>query len=112
MEELPDNFVGYFGTWGEPGHHLHPLSVWVTSSFWSAELDGEEIDSMLVPKGFSVFEYKGVTILGIPHSLDDKRPGSKSLFIVKGKHDAEYMVEKMKEYPEIYDIFKKLAEKY
>lgn len=114
MENLPDDFVGYFGTMGDSGHNLYPLNKYVydKGGDWAAEFDGNAIMQQLDSKSFRLIHYKGVTIVGFPRSLDDKRGCSKSLFIVKGNHNAEYMVEKMKEYPEIYDIFRKLEERF
>lgn len=114
MENLPDDFVGYFGTMGKAGHNLYPLNKYVydKGGDWAAEFDGDAIMQQLDSKSFRLIYYKGVTIVGFPRSLDDKRPGSKSLFIVKGEHDSVTMVNKMKEYPEIYEIFTKLENKF
>lgn len=34
---------------------------------------------------FKIAEFKGWTILGIPASLDDHRPGSKTVIFIEGK---------------------------
>lgn len=114
MVELPDNFIAYFGTWGCAGHDLKPLNInfYDEGGDWAAEFDSYAVEKHLTYESFRLFHYKGVTIIGYPRSLDDHRGGSKSLFIVKGQHDADYMIEKMKEYPEVYKIFEKLADKY
>jgi len=114
MENLPDDFIGYFGTMGRSGHNLYPLNKYVydKSGDWAAEFDSDAIMSQLDSKNFRLIHYKGVTIVGFPRSLDDERPGSKSLFIVKGELDGITMVNKMKEYPEIYEIFAKLENKF
>lgn len=114
MEELPDGFVGYFGTMGHPGHNLYPLNKWFydKGGDWAALFDSEYIARQLTYDSFKLIHCEGVTIIGFPRSVDDDRGGSKSLFIVKGNHDGEYMVNKMKEYPEIYKIFTDLMKKY
>lgn len=114
MVELPDNFIAYFGTWGCAGHDLKPLNInfYDEGGDWAAEFDSYAVMKHLTYESFRLFHYKGVTIIGYPRSLDDHRGGSKSLFIVKGQHDVDYMVERMKEYPEVYKIFTKLADKF
>ena len=115
MVDLPDNFVAYFGTSGyHSGHNLVPLEIafYDKGGDWAAEFDSEAVMRYLTYDSFRLFYYKGVTIVGYPRSLDDHRSGSKSLFIVKGEHDADYMVAKMKEYPQVYRIFSRLAAKF
>ena len=114
MKELPDNFVAYFGTWGCAGHDLKPLSVnfYDDGGDWAAAFDSDAVMKNLSYETFRLFYFKGTTIVGYPRSLDDHRGGCKSLFIVKGEHEADYMVDRMKEYPDVYGIFKKLAEQY
>ena len=114
MKELPDNFIAYFGTWGRPGHNLTPLNVnfYDEGGDWAAEFDSDAVMKFLSYESFSLFYYKGCTIIGYPRSVDDERGGSKSLFIAKGEHDDDYMVAKMKEYSDVYEIFSKLAEQY
>lgn len=117
-QELPPNFVGYFGTMGRAGHDLYVLegNIDTESVFeWAGKFDQDWILLKLDIAGFKVFWWEGadVTILGYPRSLDDSRPGSKSLFIVKGNYTSDYssLLNKMRQYPEIYDIFEKLAKK-
>ena len=115
MVELPDNFVGFFGcTMRGGGHNLEPLSVWFydVGGDWAAEFDSDAIMRHLRTDSFALIMYRGVTIVGYPRSLVDKRGGSKTLFIWKGEHDAEQMINKMKEFPDIYKIFQKLADEY
>lgn len=121
LKELPQDFVGYFGTTGHAGHDLIVLDGYKELSGidicdWGGEFDREWIMEQLSTSSIKCFWWKkaDVTIVGYPKSLDDKRPGSKSLFIVKGNHaqDYEYLVTKMKQYPWVYEIFEKLIDKY
>lgn len=121
LKELPQDFVGYFGTTGRAGHDLVVLDGYrelsgIDICDWAGEFDREWIMLQLSTSSFKCFWWKSadVTIVGYPKSLDDKRPGSKSLFIVKGNHtqDHEYLVAKMKQYSWVYEIFEKLADKY
>lgn len=42
---------------------------------------------------FKIAEFKGWTILGIPASLDDHRPGSKTVIFIEGKaNEADFMI--------------------
>lgn len=70
----------------------------------------------LSSSSLKVFWWKtaDVTICGYPKSIDDNRPGSKSLFIIKGNHTGnhEYIVYVMKSYPWVYSIFTKITEMY
>lgn len=120
-KELPQDFVGYFGTRGCAGHDLVVLDGYKELSGidicdWAGEFDSERIMLHLSTSSLKCFWWKtaDVTIVGYPKSLDDKRPGSMSLFIVKGNHaqDYEYLVTKMKQYPWVYEIFEKLVDKY
>ena len=120
-KELPQNFIGYFGTTGSSGHDLYVLDGHKELSSmdicdWAGEFDRDWIMMQLSSSSIKVFWWKtaDVTICGFPRSLDDERPGSKSLFIVKGNHmsDYEYIVDKMKQYPWVYEIFDKLVDKY
>lgn len=115
MVELPDNFIGFFGcTMKGGGHNLEPLNVRFYDVWgeWAAEFDSIAIMRRLRTDSFTLIMHKGVTIVGYPRSLEDHRGGSKTLFIWKGEHDAEQMVNKMKEFPDIYKIFQNLADEY
>ena len=118
---LPENFVGYFGTHLMPGHYLYVLDGGKDLSesdirYWAGEFDEDWIMAQLSEQSIKVFYWTSadVTICGYPRSLDDDRPGSKSLFIVKGDHskDYEYIVQKMKSFSWVYEIFEKLVKKY
>lgn len=121
LKELPQDFIGYFGTRGCVGHDLVVLNGYrelsdIDICDWGVEFDRDWIMMQLSTSSFKCFWWKNadVTIVGYPKSLDDERPGSKSLFIVKGNHaqDYEYLVAKMKQYSWVYEIFEKLADKY
>lgn len=121
LKELPQDFVGYFGTRGCAGHDLVVLDGYrelsdIDICDWGVEFDRDWIMMQLSTSSFKCFWWKNadVTIVGYPKSLDDERPGSKSLFIVKGNHtqDYEYLITKMKQYSWVYEIFEKLADKY
>ena len=121
MKGLPENFVGYFGTNGRSGHNLYVLDGYKELSDsdvydWAAEFDRDFIMMELSSSSLKVFWWKtaDVTICGYPKSIDDNRPGSKSLFIIKGNHTGnhEYIVSVMKSYPWVYDIFTKITEMY
>jgi len=120
-KDLPSNFVGYFGTTGHAGHDLIVLEGYKELSAmdvcdWAGEFDRDWIMRQLSSSSLRCFWWKtaDVTIVGYPKSLDDERPGSKSLFIVKGNHvkDHEYIVAKMKQYTWVYEIFEKLTDKF
>lgn len=119
IKNLPPNFVGYFGTMGSAGHNLYVLNGHKELSNmdvfdWAGEFDRDWIVALLSPSSFSVFYWKAadVTIVGYPRSLDDKRPGSKSLFILKGDftQNHDFILYIMKKFPEVYKIFEKLAD--
>ena len=120
-KDLPANFVGYFGTQGHSGHNLYVLDgcndvSTLDVQYWAGEFDEDWILLKLSTISIKVFYWDtaDVTICGYPRSVDDKRPGSKSLFILKGNHisDSKYIIAKMKQYPWIYDIFEKLTNEY
>lgn len=42
---------------------------------------------------FKIAEFKGWTIFGIPASLDDHRPGSKTVIFIEGKaNEADFII--------------------
>lgn len=74
----------YFGTNGRPGHGLIPIC----GKFSREELNVlEKVDSMELRGrgGWFVFDCLGRTFTGMyfPYSLDDARPGSKTIFMIQ-----------------------------
>lgn len=61
---------------------------------------------------FKIAEFKGWTILGIPASLDDHRPGSKTVIFIEGKANETDFMEVIQEYSFLKNKVKKLAELY
>lgn len=61
---------------------------------------------------FKIAEFKGWTILGIPTSLDDHRPGSKTVIFIEGKANEADFMEVIQEYSFLKNNVKKLAELY
>lgn len=57
---------------------------------------------------FKIAEFKGWTIFGIPVSLDDHRPGSKTVIFIEGKADESNFVEVIQEFPFLEKKVKKL----
>lgn len=108
-----DGFVGYFGTRGQAGHNLYVLAggdnlTPLDISDLAAEFDSDAIMRKLSIKSIMLFYYRNLTIIGYPVSLDDKRPGSKSLFIVGGIKTADEVLERMKDFQWVVEIFKEI----
>lgn len=61
---------------------------------------------------FKIAEFKGWTILGIPASLDDHRPGSKTVIFIEGEANEADFIEVTQEYSFLKNKVKKLAELY
>lgn len=118
LKPLPKDFVGYFGTLGNVGHDLHiyesseDLSAKEFND-WQMMLDGDYIMSKLSSDRFIMFTFFGATIYGFPRSLDDDRPGSKSLFIM-GRDDLtiEDVKNEISKYKNISKIFAELEDKF
>jgi hypothetical protein len=98
LADINEGFVGYFGTDGKKsGHNLHIIDdggekISGSEQFdLAAECDSDAIMLKLQSGKLTYFTYKGCTILGIPKSLDDERPGSKSLLIVGGVREKGYL---------------------
>lgn len=61
---------------------------------------------------FKIAEFKGWTIFGIPASLDDHRPGSKTVIFIEGKADESNFMEVIQEFPFLEKKVKKLIKLY
>lgn len=76
--------IAYFGTNGCPGHHVIPIRGKFTEEDVKVieSVDCDDFYKVFDVMRFKIAEFKGWTILGIPASLDDHRPGSKTFFDV------------------------------
>lgn len=72
--------IAYFGTDGCPGHHVIPIRGKFTEEDVKVieSVDCDDFYKVFDVMRFKIAEFKGWTILGIPASLDDHRPGSKT----------------------------------
>lgn len=73
--------IAYFGTDGCPGHHVIPIRGKFTEEDIKVieSVDCDDFYKVFDVMRFKIAEFKGWTILGIPASLDDHRPGSKTV---------------------------------
>lgn len=72
--------IAYFGTDGCPGHYAIPIRGKFTEEDIKVieSVDCDDFYKVFDVMRFKIAEFKGWTILGIPASLDDHRPGSKN----------------------------------
>lgn len=85
--------IAYFGTDGCPGHHVIPIRGKFTEEDIKVieSVDCDDFYKVFDVMRFKIAEFKGWTILGIPASLDDHRPGSKTVIFIEGKaNEAKY----------------------
>lgn len=84
--------IAYFGTDGCPGHHVIPIRGRFTEEDIKVieSVDCDDFYKVFDVMRFKIAEFKGWTILGIPASLDDHRPGSKNRFLTR--EDASELV--------------------
>lgn len=78
--------IAYFGTDGCPGHHVIPIRGKFTEEDVKVieSVDCDDFYKVFDVMRFKIAEFKGWTILGIPASLDDHRPGSKTVIFIEG----------------------------
>lgn len=71
--------IAYLGTDGCPGHHVIPIRGKFTEEDIKVieSIDCDDFYKVFDVMRFKIAEFKGWTILGIPASLDDHRPGSR-----------------------------------
>lgn len=76
--------IAYFGTDGCPGHHVIPIRGKFTEEDIKVieSVDCDDFYKVFDVMRFKIAEFKGWTILGIPASLDDHRPGSKTVIFI------------------------------
>ena len=115
MGENKDKIVLYFGTTGQPGHHLHVLSGFVNSKVQTGiegDLDGDDglYAEIVNGKGIRYLYYRGITMLCVPYSLHDDRCGCRSMFIVQGHFSIDEIRSELAKYPYYNNIFNKLSE--
>lgn len=79
--------IAYFGTDGCPGHYAIPIRGKFTEEDIKVieSVDCDDFYKVFDVMRFKIAEFKGWTILGIPASLDDHRPGSKTVIFIEGK---------------------------
>ena len=107
--------IAYFGTDGCPGHHVIPIRGKFTEEDIKVieSVDCDDFYKVFDVMRFKIAEFKGWTILGIPASLDDHRPGSKTVIFIEGKADESNFVEVIQEFPSSFiDKLTYVASKY
>lgn len=106
--------IAYFGTDGCPGHHVIPIRGRFTEEDIKVieSVDCDDFYKVFDVMRFKIAEFKGWTILGIPASLDDHRPGSKTVIFIEGKANEANFMEVIQEYSFLKNKVKKLAELY
>ena len=85
--------IAYFGTNGCPGHHVIPIRGKFTEEDVKVieSVDCDDFYKVFDVMRFKIAEFKGWTILGIPASLDDHRPGSKTVIFIEVKGQLEQL---------------------
>lgn len=106
--------IAYFGTDGCPGHHIIPIRGKFTEEDIKVieSVDCDDFYKVFDVMRFKIAEFKGWTILGIPASLDDHRPGSKTVIFIEGKANEADFIEVIQEYSFLKNKVKKLTELY
>ena len=106
--------IAYFGTDGRPGHYAIPIRGKFTEEDIKVieSVDCDDFYKVFDVMRFKIAEFKGWTILGIPASLDDHRPGSKTVIFIEGKANETDFMEVILEYSFLKNKVKKLAELY
>lgn len=106
--------IAYFGTDGHPGHHVIPIRGKFTEEDIKVieSVDCDDFYKVFDVMRFKIAEFKGWTILGIPASLDDHRPGSKTVIFIEGKANEADFMEVIQEYSFLKNKVKKLTELY
>lgn len=106
--------IAYFGTDGCPGHHVIPIRGRFTEEDIKVieSVDCDDFYKVFDVMRFKIAEFKGWTILGISASLDDHRPGSKTVIFIEGKANEANFMEVIQEYSFLKNKVKKLAELY
>lgn len=106
--------IAYFGTDGCPGHHVIPIRGKFTEEDIKVieSVDCDDFYKVFDVMRFKIAEFKGWTILGIPASLDDHRPGSKTVIFIEGEANEADFIEVTQEYSFLKNKVKKLAELY
>lgn len=106
--------IAYFGTDGCPGHHVIPIRGRFTEEDIKVieSVDCDDFYKVFDVMRFKIAEFKGWTILGIPASLYDHRPGSKTVIFIEGKANEANFMEVIQEYSFLKNKVKKLAELY
>lgn len=106
--------IAYFGTDGRPGHYAIPIRGKFTEEDIKVieSVDCDDFYKVFDVMRFKIAEFKGWTILGIPASLDDHRPGSKTVIFIEGKANETDFMEVIQEYSFLKNKVKKLAELY
>ena len=106
--------IAYFGTDGCPGHYAIPIrGKFIEEDIKVIEsVDCDDFYKVFDVMRFKIAEFKGWTILGIPASLDDHRPGSKTVIFIEGEANEADFIEVTQEYSFLKNKVKKLAELY
>lgn len=97
-----------------PGHHVIPIRGKFTEEDIKVieSVDCDDFYKVFDVMRFKIAEFKGWTILGIPASLDDHRPGSKTVIFIEGKANEADFMEVIQEYSFLKNKVKKLIELY
>ena len=110
-----NQIIMYFGTTHKSsGHSITMLSGYLNMNEQiriGSELDSDErlYSDICKGKGIRYVYYRGVTMLCIPYSLHDSRGGCKTMFITQGKVPQAQILEELKKYPWVCNIFNKLG---
>lgn len=110
--------MAYFGTNGHSGHYAIPLR----GQFTEAELrEIEDVDTFTCcssffnrkEKNFIFFGFRNYSCIGFPASLDDKRGGSKTIFLVEDSAmKIAEIIDALNEFPQVKEKFDKLGKLY
>lgn len=106
----------YFGTDGCLGHYPKGVNCELTAEEYDElkRVDRVNVEEQL-ERDDGWFEYRThcgtYTCFGVPYSLDDKRPGSKSIVMMEDSNIFDVILA-VKSIPFLYDKFKELNERY
>lgn len=106
--------IAYFGTDGCPGHHVIPIRGKFTEEDIKVieSVDCDDFYKVFDVMRFKIAEFKGWTILGIPASLDDHRPGSKTVIFIEGEANEADFIEVTQEYSFLKNKVKKFKKAF
>lgn len=105
----------YFGTDGCLGHNPKGINCKLSNRDYNELKLVDRIDEDVLRENGGWFIFRTscdiYTCFSVPHSLDDKRPGSKSIVMVEGGEVID-VIAAIHRYAFLRDKFKKLNERY